>query len=153
VYKGLDEASEGVAMHHHRRLLASVSVLATVMASFLITLDAPQVDAAPRPKAWVEVADAAALAPGGQSVTIDVTASCARRWQVLEAFVSISQPQAFGTAGVPLTCTGRAQTFAVTVTSLDAAFQPGGALASAFVLIERRGQTQQAQDSEAILLA
>jgi hypothetical protein len=139
-------------MHHHRQLLVSVTVVATVMASFLVTLDAPQVDAVPRPKASVEVADTAALAPDGQSVTIDITASCARGWQVLEGFITISQPQTSGTAGIPLSCTGRVQVFAVTVSSLDVAFQPGIAQASAFVLIERRGRTQQAQDSETIQL-
>jgi uncharacterized membrane protein YeaQ/YmgE (transglycosylase-associated protein family) len=143
---------QGVAMHDHRQRLASVSVVAAVIGSFVVTLAAPQVDAAPRPKASVEVADTAALAPDGQSVSIDITASCARGWQVLEAFVTISQPQTSGTAGIPLSCSGRAQTFAVTVPSLGAAFEPGDAQASAFVLIERRGRTQQAQDSETILL-
>jgi hypothetical protein len=139
-------------MHHHRQLLASVSVVAAVIGSVLVMLAAPQLDAAPRPKASVEIADTAALAPDSQSVTIDITASCARGWQVLEAFITISQPQTSGTAGIPISCTGRVQTFAVTVPSLDAAFQPGDAQASAFVLIERRGRTQQAQDSETILL-
>jgi hypothetical protein len=139
-------------MHHHRQLLASVSVLATLMAAFSVTLAAPQVDAMPRPKASVEVADTAALAPDGRSVTIDITASCARGWQVLEAFITISQPQTSGTAGIPLSCTGRVQTLAVTVSSLGVAFQPGDAQASGFVLIERRGRTQQAQDSVTIQL-
>jgi hypothetical protein len=139
-------------MHHHRQLLASVSVLATLMAAFSVTLAAPHVDAMPRPKASVEVADTAALAPDGRSVTIDITASCARGWQVLEAFITISQPQTSGTAGIPLSCTGRVQTFAVTVSSLGVAFQPGDAQASGFVLIERRGRTQQAQDSVTIQL-
>src|SRR4029453_12046705 len=139
-------------MHHHRQLLASVSVLATLMAAFSVTLAAPQVDAMPRPKASVEVAATAALAPDGRSVTVDITASCARGWQVLEAFITISQPQTSGTAGIPLSCTGRVQTFAVTVSSLGVAFQPGDAQASGFVLIERRGRTQQAQDSVTIQL-
>jgi hypothetical protein len=139
-------------MHHRRQLLVSVGVVAAVIASLVVTLDALQVDAAPRPKASVEVADTAALAPDGQSVTFDVTASCARGWQVLEAFITISQPQTDGTAGIPLSCTRRAQTFTVTASSLDAAFQPGDAQASALVLIERRGRIQQAQDSETIQL-
>ncbi len=139
-------------MHHHRQLLASVCVVTTLMAAFSVTLAAPQVDAAPRPKASVEVAETAALAPDGQSVTIDITASCARGWQVLEAFITISQPQSSGTAGIPLSCTRQARTFAVTVSSLGVAFRPGDAQASAFVLIERRGRTQQAQDSVTIQL-
>jgi hypothetical protein len=138
--------------YHHRRLLASASVVAAVMGACLVMLDGLQVDAAPRPKASVEVADTGVLAPDGQSVTLHITVSCARGWQVLEAFITISQPQTEGTAGIPLSCTGKVQTFAVTMPSLDAAFQPGDAQASAFVLIERRGRTQQAQDSEIILL-
>ena len=38
----------------------------------------------------------------------------------------------------------------MTVTSFDLAFEPGDAQASVLVLIERRGETRQAQDSEAI---
>jgi hypothetical protein len=58
-----------------------------------------------------------------------------------------------GMGGIPLTCTGRPRTFTVNVMSLDLAFEPGGAQASALVLIERRGRTQQAQDSEVVQLA
>lgn len=138
-------------MQHHRRLMASVGFVVAVMGSLAVAPAAAQVAGA-KPKASVEVADTATLAPDGQTVTIEVTGSCARRWQVLEALVTISQPQATGTAGLPLSCTGKSQSFTVTVTSLDGAFQPGGAQASAFVLIERRGRTQQAQDSETIQL-
>jgi hypothetical protein len=136
-------------MNRWRRLVASVGLAAAVAGSLAV---ASPVDAAPKAKASVEVADTATLGPGGQTAVIEVTASCARGWQVLEAFVTISQPQAFGMGGIPLSCTGKAQTFAVTVTSPDQPFQPGQAQASAFVLIERRGQTQQAQDSEVVQL-
>jgi hypothetical protein len=47
----------------------------------------------------------------GQAVVVKVTASCARNWQVIEAPVTVSQPQASGEGGFPLTCTGRNQTF------------------------------------------
>jgi hypothetical protein len=137
-------------MNRRRRLVASVALAAALAGSLSV---AAPVAAAPKAKASVEVADTATLGPGGQTAVIEVTASCARgRWQVLEAFITISQPQAFGEAGIPLSCTGRAQTFAVTVTSFDQPFVVGDAQASAFVLIERRGQTQQAQDSEVIQL-
>jgi hypothetical protein len=136
-------------MNRRRRLVASVGLAAAVAGSLSV---ASPIDAAPRAKASVEVADTATLGSGGQTAVIEVTASCARGWQVLEAFVTISQPQADGMGGIPLSCTGQAQTFAVTVTSLDQPFASGDAQASAFVLIERRGRTQQAQDSEVIQL-
>lgn len=137
---------------HHRRLIASVGLVAAVIGSLAVAPDAPAV-AAPKPRATVEVADTATLSLGGQTVTIDVTASCARGWQVLEAFVTVSQPQATGMTGMPLTCTGKPQTFTVTLTSFGLPFEPGQAQASAFVLIIRHGRTQQAQDSEVIQLA
>lgn len=62
----------------------------------------------------------------------------------------VSQPQASGEAGIPLTCTGRRQSFTVTVTSFDEAFVPGDAQAGALVLIERRERLRQAQDSEVV---
>jgi hypothetical protein len=137
---------------HHRRLVASLGVLASAVAFLPVALAAPG-DAAARPRATVEVADTATLSPDGQTVTIEVTASCAQRWEVLEAFVTVSQPQTFGMGGIPLTCTGQPRTFTVNVTSFDLAFEPGDAQASALVLIERRGRTQQAQDSEVVQLA
>lgn len=90
---------------HHRRLVASVDVLASAVAFLPVALAAPG-DAAARPRATVEVADSATLSPDGQTVTIEVTASCARRWEVLEAFVTVSQPETFGMGGIPLTCRG-----------------------------------------------
>jgi hypothetical protein len=138
-------------MHRCRRLAVSVGLVAAAIASLSVAPAGPA-DAAPKPKAAVEVADTATRGPGGQTVTIEVTASCARRWQVLEAFVTISQPQATGMGGVPLSCTGRPQVLTVTVTSFDLAFEAGDAQASAFVLIERRGRTRQAQDSEVVQL-
>jgi hypothetical protein len=137
---------------HHRRLVASLGVLASAVAFLPVALAVPG-DAAARPRATVEVADTATLSPDGQTVTIEVTASCARSWEVLEAFVTVSQPQTFGMGGIPLTCTGQPRTFTVNVTSFDLAFEPGDAQASALVLIERRGRTQQAQDSEVVQLA
>jgi hypothetical protein len=138
-------------MHRGRRLAASVGLVAAAIASLSVAPAAPA-DAAPKPKASVEIADTATLGPGGQTVVVEVIASCARGWQVLEAFVTISQPQADGMGGLPLSCTGRPQAFTVTVTSFDLAFEAGNAQASALVLIERRGRTLQAQDSEVVQL-
>jgi hypothetical protein len=137
---------------HPRRLVASFCLVAAAFGSLTVALNAPAA-AAPKPGATVAIADTATLSVDGQTVTVDVTASCARGWHVLEAFITISQPQATGMGGIPLTCTGKPQTFTVVVTSFGMAFQPGEAQASAFVLIERHGTTQQAQDSDIVQLA
>jgi hypothetical protein len=76
-------------------------------------------------------------------------AKCPERWTVVEAFVTVSQPQASGQASFPLSCTGSFQSFAVTVPSSGAPFELGQAQATASVLIER-GRTAQAQDSEVV---
>jgi hypothetical protein len=132
-------------MRQHRRmaLLGALVVGVVVLSSAII---APA-GAAPKPKVTVEIAATATLAEGGQAVIVEVTASCHAQWEVLEALVTVSQPQASGQGFLPLTCTGRDHTFSVTVRSFGAAFEPGEAQASAFVLIERHGRTQQAQDS------
>jgi hypothetical protein len=96
-------------MHHHRQLVAAASIVAAVMGSLSVTLTTTHVDAAPKPEASVEVADTATLAPDGETVTIDIAASCARGWPVLEAFITISRPQISGTASHPLGCTARMQ--------------------------------------------
>jgi hypothetical protein len=133
-------------MRHHRGRIALLVVIVTALGTAI----AAPADADPKPKVTMEIGPTATLSGGGQAVIVDVTASCARHWQVLEAFVTVSQPQADGMGFFPLSCIGRDQTFTVTVQSLDAAFEPGQAQASGLVLILRRDQTQQAQDSAAL---
>jgi hypothetical protein len=134
----------GSAMRYRRGALLGVLVVGAAVLGPAITAPA---GADPKPKVTVELTTTATLTEGGQAVVVEITASCHRQWQVLEALVTVSQPQASGEGGFPLTCTGRAQTFSVTVRSFDAAFEVGEAQASALVLIERRDRTQQAQDS------
>jgi hypothetical protein len=136
---------EGGSARRYRRV-ALLGVLGVGVAVLGPVITAPA-GADPKAKVTVEIAATATLAESGQAVVVEVTASCHRQWQVLEALVTVSQPQASGVAGFPFTCTGNDQTFSVTVRSVDAAFEVGEAQASAFVLIERRGRTQQAQGS------
>lgn len=131
-------------MRYRRTALLGVLFVGAAVMGPAITAPA---GADPKPKVTVEVAARATLAEGGQAVVVEVTASCHRQWQVLEALITVSQPQASGEGFFPLTCAGHDQTFRVSVQSLDAAFEPGAAQASALVLIERRDQAQQAQDS------
>jgi hypothetical protein len=145
-YNGREDQLEGSAMRHHQGRTALLGVLVVIVTTLGTAIAAPA-GADRKPKVTVEIAPTATLAEGGQAVIVEVTASCPRNWQVLEALVTVSQPQASGMGFFPLTCTGRSQTFTVTVRSFGAAFEPGEALASAFLLILRRDQTQQAQDS------
>jgi hypothetical protein len=97
----------------------------------------------------VDIQSAAGLAPDGQSMTIQVLASCPERWTVVEAVVRVSQPQASGQASFPLTCIGSLRMFTVTVASLGGTFQLGEAQATASVVI-KRGRTERAEDSEVV---
>lgn len=70
---------------------------------------------------------------------------------MLQALVTLTQPQASGEASFPLTCTGLYQSFSVAVQSPGAPFQLGEAQGTASVLIERgHGRTAQVQDSEVV---
>src|SRR5687767_12486843 len=64
----------------------------------------------------VELGTAAGLAPDGRSLRIDVIASCPERWVVVEARVTVSQPQASGSGSFPLACIGSKRPFSVIVT-------------------------------------
>ena len=103
------------------------------------------------PGPMVDIKSSAGLAPDGQSMTVQALASCPERWTVVEALVTVSQPQASGQASFPLTCIGSPRMFTVVVPSTGGAFQLGGAQATASVLI-KRGKTERAQDSEVLLV-
>jgi len=97
----------------------------------------------------VDIQSAAWLAPDGQSMTVQVLASCPERWTVGEAVVAVSQPQASGQASFPLTCIGSLRMFSVVVPSTGGTFELGEAQATASVTIER-GKTERAQDSQLV---
>jgi len=104
---------------------------------------------APRPS--VDIQSSAGLAPDGQSMTVQVLASCPERWAVVQALVTVSQPQASGQASFPLTCISSPRMFTVVVPSTGGTFQLGEAQATASVVI-KRGKTERAQDSEVLLV-
>lgn len=101
------------------------------------------------PHPTVELGSVAGLAPDSRSVDVHVVASCPDRWSVRDARVSVSQPQASGTALFPLSCTGAPQLLTVAVRSATGAFQLGEAQADALVQIER-GRVLTAQDSAVV---
>jgi hypothetical protein len=110
---------------------------------------APSAWAAPPRPPVVELGTAAGLAPDGRSMSIEVIARCPERATLLEAAVTVSQPQATGRGSFPLTCDDLLRPFRVTVQSTGAPFQLGEAQVTASVIVKRR-KTQQAQDSELV---
>lgn len=137
---------KGVAPRQRARALVLVAILAALVAvgGSPAAARAPQVPT-------VQLGSAAGLAPDGLSLTINVIASCPERWTVVEASVTVSQPQASGSGSFPLTCTGSKRPFSVTVQSTGGRFELGPAQAVATV-VAQRGKTAQAQDSAAIQL-
>jgi hypothetical protein len=101
--------------------------------------------------ATVDIQSAAGLAPDGRSMTVQVLASCPERWSVVEAVVSVSQPQASGQASFQPTCNGSLRMFTVVVPSAGGIFELGRARATASVVI-RRGKTERTQDSDLLFV-
>lgn len=135
---------EGDIVWHRVRVFALAAVTGLLVAG-----GAPSADARPVQSPTVVLGSAAGLAPDGQSVALSLLAECPERWTVVEALVTVSQPQASGQASFPLTCTGAFQLFNVSVQSPGASFQLGEAQATAFVLI-KRGRTEQVQESQVV---
>lgn len=97
----------------------------------------------------VDIHSAARLAPDGQSIGVDLLASCPERWTVVEAVVAVSQPQASGQASFTFACIGSLRGFTVVVPSTEGTFELGEALANASVTI-KRGRTQRTQDTQLV---
>jgi hypothetical protein len=131
---------------HRIRALALIGAIAFVVAG----ATAPA-GARPSPGPTVDIQSAAGLAPDGQSMTVQVLASCPERWTVVDAFVTVSQPQASGQATFSFPCIGSLRMFSVVVQSAGGTFQLGRAQATASVVIQR-GRTQRAQDSELLFV-
>jgi hypothetical protein len=95
----------------------------------------------------VVLGTAALLAPDGRSMSVEVIASCPERSTLVDAFVTISQPQASGRASFDVPCDDLLRPFRVTVQSSGDAFTLGEAQGTATVIV-KRGKTQQVQDSQ-----
>jgi hypothetical protein len=128
------------------RALALTGLIALVVAGA-----AGPVGARPSPGPTVDIHSASGLAPDGQSMTVQVLASCPERWTVVEAVVRVSQPQAAGQASFTFPCISSVRMFTVVVPSGGGTFQLGSAQATASVIIQR-GRTQQAQDAEVLFV-
>lgn len=89
------------------------------------------------------------LAPDGSSVGLVVVARCPDRWTVVEASVTVGQPQAGGRTSFPLTCIGFDRVFHVVVPASSGTFALGTAQVTATVVVSR-GKTQRATDSASL---
>lgn len=105
--------------------------------------------ARPSPGPTVDLHSVAGLAPDSRSITVQLLASCPERWTVVEAVVTVSQPQASGRASFPLTCIGSLRPFTVVVPASAGTFELRDAEAAASVVISR-GKTQRTQDSQTL---
>ena len=92
------------------------------------------------------LSEQALLAPDGGSMTFDLSTVCDRTWTIVQASVSVTQPQASGTGSFTPNCGRIPYVVRVMVPALSGTFQTGSANATA-VLVVRQGSTKQAQDS------
>ena len=104
----------------------------------------------------VSVGDGTANADG--SATVPVTVACTPGSVVIEALVTLSQDDGavWAMAGIPnVRCTGQPRTYLVTLRPYDAAFHPGTAYASPYVLVQSRrtGETESGGSARYITLA
>ena len=136
----------------NRTFLSRLRWLALVVLLVGLVGAAPPWASAARPRPpVVELGTAALLAPDGRSMSVEVIARCPDRGTLVEASVTIAQPQASGRASFPLPCDDLLRPFRVAVESSGAAFTLGQAQVTATVIV-KRGKTQQAQDSELVLV-
>jgi len=127
------------------RITARHLVVAGIVS--LLIAGTAQAVSAHRTALSVEIlSEQALLAPDGRSMTFDLETVCDRTWTIVEASVTVTQPQASGTGSFTPTC-GRIRYVArATVLATNGTFQTGPAEATA-VLVVKQGPTKRAQDS------
>jgi hypothetical protein len=125
---------------------------AIVAAVVTLAVSAGPVAAVPDP-ARLKLGHHATILNGGAAVSVTIKARCEPGWDVLEAFLFVSQDAAFVETGFGLPCDGRWHRTVVRGVSLDAPFVEGEASFSAFLLvIDGAENTAQAQDTAVLRL-
>lgn len=89
---------------------------------------------------------------GGAAVVVRLTVTCDPGLETLEAFVSVSQDEAFGMAGIPTNCDGLSHRHEIRVGNFGGTYDKGQASVSAFILRidPATQQTEQGQDSRIV---
>jgi hypothetical protein len=119
-----------------RRLCVAVLIAATV------PFGVPA-QAAPEQTITFTVDPVAIAAADGTSLAVDVTVSCPANYQVLEAFVYVTQGGVQSTfVGIPLTCRPKGQRYPLTIPAPEGqAWVEGPATLSGYVLLVRKAET------------
>jgi hypothetical protein len=116
-----------VIKHRKSRLLAAALALLVVSSAAA---------SPPQPELALDIAKKATLGPGGQTVTVTVTATCPEGREVLEAFVYVTQDGNETQFGFfSLTCDSTPHTFVVELDAFDVTFHKGKARASGYLLL------------------
>lgn len=116
----------------------------------LLVAGGAQAASAHRTALSVEIlSEQALLAPDGRSMTFDLSTVCDPQWTIVEASVSVTQPQASGTGSFAPNCGRIPYVVRATVPATSGTFQTGPAEATA-VLVVKQGKTKEAQDSAAL---
>ena len=116
----------------------------------LLVSGGAQVASAHRTALSVEIlSEQALLAPDGRSMTFNLSTVCDRTWTIVEASVSVTQPQASGTGSFTPNCGRIPYNVLATVPATSGTFQTGPAEATA-VLVVQQGPTKRVQDSAAL---
>jgi hypothetical protein len=116
----------------------------------LLVAGGAQVASAHRTALSVEIlSEQTLVAPDGGSMTFDLSTVCDRTWTIVEASVTVTQPQASGTGSFTPNCGRIPYVVRATVPATGGTFQTGSAEATA-VLVVQQGPTKRAQDSATV---
>ena len=116
----------------------------------LLVAGGAQTATAHRTALSVEIlSEQALLAADGQSMTFDLSTVCDPQWTIVEASVSVTQPQASGTGAFTPNCGRIPYVVRSTVPATSGTFRTGPAEATA-VLVVQQGRTKQAQGSASL---
>jgi hypothetical protein len=86
--------------------------------------------------AEVRIGGRGRIIEAGQAAQVRTAATCKPGYEVLESFVTVTQEGAWGQGSFTPECDGSIQRFVVTVSSFGDPFQPGTAVASAYILVQ-----------------
>ena len=116
----------------------------------LLVVGGAQPAAGHRTELTVEIVSVqASLAPDGRSLSFDIEVRCDRKWTIVDARVSASQPQATGEGTFAPICNRIPTVVGVTVPAGSGAFQTGPAQVSARLVV-RGGSTRTADDTASV---
>jgi hypothetical protein len=122
------------------------SLVLVGLVGLLVTGGAQAASAHRTPLSVQIISDQSSLAPDGRSMTFYLETVCDRTWTIVEASVTVTQPQASGKGSFSPTCGRIPYNVQVRVPVTSGTFQTGSADVTA-VLVVQQGPTKRAQDS------